>query len=444
MTFRGRSALVGALAVAVTVAAASLITYAVVRDALRDQVDAALREGVREARLEPAPDGGLTVHLPAPPFEAAGSGRIVTPRGAFDPPRAPAAAALAFPISDRARAVAAGEAAPYFEDREIDGVHVRVFTTRIAAGFGYQLARSLEEVDETLARLRLVLSILVGAGVAAAAGAGLLAARTLVSPVARLTAAAERVAQTKSLGERIQDAGRRDELGRLARSFNTMLEELEKSVDAQRQLVADASHELRTPLTSLRTNAEVIREAERLPPDERRRLSDDIVRQVDELATLVSNLVELARGTREAEEVEELRLDELALAGVESMRLHAPGVVFETDVEPTTVRGSRTRIERAIRNLLDNAVKWNEDGQPVELAVRNGELIVRDHGPGIRAEDGDRIFDRFYRSPEARAKPGSGLGLAIVRQVAEAHGGSVVAEQAEGGGARLRLRLPTS
>ena len=445
MSFRARSALVGALAVALTVAAASLITYAVVRDVLRDQVDDDLRGRVREARLETTAGGGVAVHLPVVPFGAGGSGRIVTPEGALSgPPQSGNASALAFPVSERAKAVAAGEAGAYLEDREIRGVHVRVLTARIAPGLAYQLARSLEDVDRTLARLRLVLILLVGGGIGIAAGAGVLAARTVVSPVARLTAAAERVAETKDLAERIDDASRPDELGRLARSFNTMLVELEKSVDAQRQLVADASHELRTPLTSLRTNAEVIGDAERLPVEERRRLADDIVRQVDELATLVANLVELARGTREEDDFEELRLDELAREGAEWMRLHAPDVAFEMQLEPTTVRASRRRVERAIRNLLDNAVKWNEAGRPIEVSVRDGELVVRDHGPGISPEEADRVFDRFYRSAEARAKPGSGLGLAIVHQVAEAHGGSVVAEEAEGGGARLRLRLPTS
>ena len=447
MSFRARSALVGAIAVALTVAVASAITYVVVRDALRDQVDASLRERVQDARLEPTEGGGVEVDLPAAPFgSAAGTGRLVAAEGALPaPPGAFGASAAAFPVTDRARAVAAGEESAYFEDREIDGVHVRVLTEQVADGLAYQLARSLEDVDETLGRLRLVLGILVVGGFGVAVAAGLAAARTVVSPVARLTAAAERVARTKDLAERIDDAARPDELGRLARSFNAMLEELEKAVDAQRQLVADASHELRTPLTSLRTNAEIFGDADRLPAEERRRLAEDIVRQVDELATLASNLVELARGAADEDEREELRLDELVREAVESMRLHAPGVLFETDLAPTVVHGSRRRIERAIRNLLDNAVKWNEQGRPIQVVVRDGELVVRDHGPGIRAEDADRVFDRFYRAPEARAKLGSGLGLAIVRDVAESHGGSVVAEQAEGGGARLRLRLgPTS
>jgi two-component system sensor histidine kinase MprB len=223
-----------------------------------------------------------------------------------------------------------------------------------------------------------------------------------------------------------------------------MLEELERSVGAQRQLVADASHELRTPLTSLRTNVELLAHRKGIPTAERRRMLADAFAQVEELGTLVGDVVELARGNGVETETEDLRLDELVAAEVERMRRHAQGVEFRTELEPALVRGSPGRLGRAVANLLDNAVKWSPDGGLVEVTVRDGVVTVRDHGPGIPEEDLDRVFDRFYRAPSARGLPGSGLGLAIVRDVAEAHGGVVVAERPADGGTRLRLELEPS
>jgi two-component system sensor histidine kinase MprB len=168
--------------------------------------------------------------------------------------------------------------------------------------------------------------------------------------------------------------------------------------------------------------------------------------QLEELTVLVGDLVDLARpGEQPAEEAEDVRLDQLVAQAVERARGHRDGAVrFRLDASPCVVRGSRARLHRAVSNLLDNAVKWSPPGGAVEVTVREGEMAVRDHGPGIPSGDLPHVFDRFYRSPAARGLPGSGLGLAIVRQVADAHGGTVTAEAAEGGGARLRLRLPRS
>jgi two-component system sensor histidine kinase MprB len=209
--------------------------------------------------------------------------------------------------------------------------------------------------------------------------------------------------------------------------------------------VADASHELRTPLTSIRANVELLERADRLPPDERRAVLASVRGQLEDLTILVGDLVDLARpGDRAVEPPEELRLDELVREAVERARRHAPETEFAFSAEPSMVTGSRGRLARAVGNLLDNAVKWSPPGQPVEVVVDGGEVTVRDHGPGIADDDLPHVFDRFYRAPAARGLPGSGLGLAIVKQVAESHGGSVVAEPAPGGGARLRLALPLS
>jgi two-component system sensor histidine kinase MprB len=220
-----------------------------------------------------------------------------------------------------------------------------------------------------------------------------------------------------------------------------MLSALEDSTRKQRQLVADASHELRTPLTSLRTNIEVLAGERTLPAGERERLLIDVVEQLGEMTTLIAELIELARAEQPPVEPEDVRLDLVAADAVERTRRNRPGVEFETDLEESLVYGVPSTIERAVANLLDNAAKWSPPGGPVEVAVRDCTVTVRDHGPGIAEEDLPFVFDRFYRARSARGLPGSGLGLAIVRQVAESHGGEVVAERAEGGGTRMTLRL---
>lgn len=220
-----------------------------------------------------------------------------------------------------------------------------------------------------------------------------------------------------------------------------MLAALEESSRAQRQLVADASHELRTPLTSLRTNIEVLASERKLPPGERERLLTDVVDQLGEMTTLISELIELARGAQQTAEPEDVRLDLIAADAVERTRRNRPNVTFKTDLDESVVQGVPATIERAVGNLLDNAAKWSPPGGEVEVSVKDGSVTVRDHGPGIEEEDLPYVFDRFYRARSARGLPGSGLGLAIVRQVADSHGGSVVAERANGGGTRMTLRL---
>ena len=303
-----------------------------------------------------------------------------------------------------------------------------------------QVARPLDEVDDTLGTLRLGLAVIVLLGIAGAIALARLATRTAVRPVAELTDAAEHVARTRDLTRRIEREGD-DELSRLAGAFNTMLEALDDSQRAQRRLVADASHELRTPLTSLRTNMEVLGRGG-LGAADHARLRADVIAQLEELTLLVADLVDLAREEEPVAEREALRLDELVAAAVERAERHAPGVRFETELEPIVVDGVRSRLDRAVANLLDNAAKYGAG--TVEVTLRDGVLTVRDHGPGIADEDLPFVFDRFYRAPSARGRPGSGLGLAIVRQAAEAHGGSVLADRAPDGGAVLRMTLSPS
>ena len=222
-----------------------------------------------------------------------------------------------------------------------------------------------------------------------------------------------------------------------------MLAALEESIENQRRFVADASHELRTPLTSLQTNIEVLKQQERLDPAQRGELFADLEREAHEMRDLIAALLELARGDANLEHVA-VPLDELVENAIDRARARFPNVHFNAHIEPATVEGVPERLERAVWNLLENAGKWTAPGSSVDVTLAGGELRVRDHGPGIAPEDRGRVFDRFYRASSARALPGSGLGLAIVREVAEAHGGSVSAEDAPGGGALLRLRFANS
>ncbi|MCG5214564.1 sensor histidine kinase [Streptosporangium sp. KLBMP 9127] len=277
-------------------------------------------------------------------------------------------------------------------------------------------------------------------GLALAGLLGWLVARTALRPVADLTQAAEHVAETRDLKLRI-DVDRDDELGSLARSFNTMLDALERSADAQRRLVADASHELRTPLTALRTNVELLLRPHQLGPVDRAELDKAVISGFEELTALVSDVVELARDEEPVALVEDVRFDQIVQHEVERGAAYWPAVRFRVDLAETHVRGVADRLARAVANLLDNAGKYSPAGAEVEVRLRDGVLTVRDHGPGIAAEDLPHVFDRFYRAQGARARPGSGLGLAIVRQVVETHGGQVTAEAAGGGGTLVRVCL---
>ena len=436
MTFRARLTLAAAAAVALAVVLASAVAYVIVREELRSQVDSALIDRAEQIQRI-RPHGGFDV--PAPVL--GGPGGYVQAVAADGTTLRPPGADIPIPVDDHVLEVAQGDGRSFFTDETISGVHVRVFTfPSNVPGWALQVPRPLTEVDSTLGRLRNFLILIALAGIALAVALGLIVSRAAIAPVARLTRATERVTKTGDLSERIPADGQ-DELSRLAASYNAMLAALEESLRAQRQLVADASHELRTPLTSLRTNFEVLMSDRELDPHKRRRLLDDVVEQIGEMTALISELIELARGDTHPSEPEEVRLDLVAADVVERTRRDRPGVEFNTDLTSSVVRGVPSSLERAIGNVLDNAAKWSPPGGEVDVRVADGTVEVRDHGPGIDDSDLPYVFDRFYRSRSARTMPGSGLGLAIVRQVAEAHGGQVVAERAEGGGTRVTIWL---
>jgi two-component system, OmpR family, sensor histidine kinase MprB len=344
------------------------------------------------------------------------------------------------PVTTQTREVAEGKRGSFFSDLTVAGTPVRMFTEAAGEGSVWQAALPLSDFDGTLSRLRLVLALVCLGGIALAVAFGLLVSRAALVPVRRLTRAAERVARTQDLGHRIR-AGRDDDLGRLAESFNTMLAALERSRLSQRQLVSDASHELRTPITSVQANLDALALGDRLSPAERARIVDAVQAQLGELTVLVGDLVDLSKTEVEELEIEDVRLDLAVSAAILRSQLHAPDCQFVLDASPCLVRAAPARLDRAIANLLDNACQWGRHA-PIEVRVRDGAVEVRDRGPGIAEEDLPRVFDRFYRAATARSRPGSGLGLAIVRQAAESHGGTVHAANAPGGGARLTLELP--
>jgi two-component system sensor histidine kinase MprB len=459
MSFRRRLTLAGTAAVAIAILLALGTAFAVVRSELRGQVDDSLQTvadqrtrelmitrevlGLELGASAPETLPLIRARLAAPDEPLEGKVRYVQ---LLTPDRVipPADAKAQLPEDKRATQVMASGAGSYFSDVQLGGSHARVFTKAIEPGLAIQAAQTVDEQDEAIDRLGMILALVGIGGVGLAGGLGLVVTRTATRPVRELSAAAEHVAKTRDLSRRIEASGT-DELSGLATSFNTMLEALDRSMRSQRQLVSDASHELRTPLTSLRTNVEVLAGTNgSLPPEERNMLLQAVAGQLDELTGLVGDLVDLARDGEPDEPLEPVRLDLLVSDAVARARRLHPGREINLLKEQTIVDGSPRRLDRAVSNLLDNAEKWAPPDTAIEVQVTDGQITVRDHGPGFAGEDLPRVFDRFYRARSSRGLPGSGLGLAIVRQVAEFHGGSVRAENAEGGGARLRLQLLAS
>lgn len=471
MSLRNRIAAVASVAVAVAILLGAAVAYVAIRAELRGEVDTALTDraagltsvgGPRGTRLQgpgdagglrpppgsggghPDPDHSRDIRefgLRAPAFGgAAGYVQFVDADGSVSRPPGEGSS---LPVSKDALRIAKAGAGRKFEDVNVDSNHLRVLTVARDAGGAVQIARPLAETDRVLDRVVVILVLMGVGGIALAALLGGVVARAALAPIRRFTLGTEAIAGHGAVSQRMPVEGS-DELGRLAASFNATLDELERSVEAQRQLVADAGHELRTPIASLRANIQVLEEADRLPADDLEALRSDIVGELDELTALVADVVELARGTKTADDVDDVRLDLVVESLVERARRRGGnGVVFDTVLEPTLVSGQPDRIARAVSNLIDNARKWSPPGAMVEIRLKDGELTVRDHGPGFEEKDLPHVFDRFFRSDRARAMPGSGLGLAIVRQAAEAHGGTVEASNAPGGGALVRVGFGT-
>jgi two-component system, OmpR family, sensor histidine kinase MprB len=468
MSFQRRVTLASAAAVAIAVALASLATYVLVRNELHRHINHSLsslvqafvtgehamrhtpQAGTPSAAAAPYPYGVLLRRFPDRPGDVTNVVQIVTGAGASYPAYHGQLLRLPSQTLAAVGALARAGAGSQSFDATANGAQFRVLAAGVSPGYAVVISHSLTDVNSTLDELSLILVILTLGGIALAALLGWFVARTALAPVRRLTATVRHIAETRDLGERI-DERRRDELGSLARSFNSMLtvldatiHKLDESARMQRRLVADASHELRTPVTSVRTNIEILERADELPADERNRLIGDVVEQLEELSALINDLIELAREDEHTDAREEVRFDVLVTEAIDRARRHAPQARFEVSLDPTLVNGVPERLDRAINNLLDNAVKFAGTEQPIEIRLRDGELEIRDHGPGIDAADLPHIFDRFFRGARSRARPGSGLGLAIVRQVADLHAGSVTVAAAPGGGTVVRMRVPVS
>ncbi|MFF4661129.1 sensor histidine kinase [Streptomyces sp. NPDC001381] len=310
------------------------------------------------------------------------------------------------------------------------------------------IAVSLKSTQATLNELALILLLVSGVGVLGAGAAGLAVARAGLRPVDELTEAVEHVARTEDLGIRIPvEDDAEDEIARLSRSFNSMTASLANSRELQQQLIADAGHELRTPLTSLRTNIELLTRSEEtgrpIPAADRKALLASVKAQMTELASLIGDLQELSRSEgQRGERVQVVSLEDTVEAALRRARLRGPELTINAHLEPWFTRAEPAALERAVVNILDNAVKFSPDGGTIDVQLTGGTLTVRDHGPGIPEDELPHVFDRFWRSPSARALPGSGLGLSIVARTVEQAGGDVTLARAQGGGTVATVRLP--
>jgi two-component system, OmpR family, sensor histidine kinase MprB len=440
VTFRSRVITATVAAAAIAVILACFASYFTTRSSLINSVDESLSGEASVALTHPRGGGIYLAYLVLP------SGETIPSQG--------------IPVDSTVLAVAKGKSAQVFRTVTIGNHNYREYIEPVAADSIMTCADDSDCLIKTTSAELLItdidgqvneLSSLIGTltlvatgGLLLALGLGLFLARTALRPLEQVTNEIETVAETNDLGYRLTE-GDDDELGRLRRVFNRLLSTVESSQVLQRQLVLDASHELRTPLTSLRTNAQVLSRAQELNPDDLRQLTDDMVTQVDELAALVTDLGELSRGERSEGAFETLRLDDCLDECVDTARTYAriKEITIDVNVETSSVLGRRDRLERAISNLLTNAIKFTPQGGRIVVDSRNGTIAVSDSGPGIAEADLPFIFDRFWRSASARALPGSGLGLSIVAQVvAELQGSVSVDQDPILGGARFTITLP--
>lgn len=445
MSLRRRVTLLAATTVGVAVAIMAVAAYFVVSGALYQNVNSRLER--QAAQLVNSEAGNQLGRQPQ---------AYVTALRAFNPDLD---AQIVLPSGLRVSSgstFSLGEAELAVVNKQVDkslrtANNKQILAVSVRDGSTLVLAQDLGPTREVLGRLALVLAVVGGLGIVLAAAAGTAVGRTGLAPVGRLTRAVERVTRTDDLRP-IPVAGD-DELARLTYSFNQMLLALKESRERQARLVADAGHELKTPMTSLRTNVELLIASSRpnapaIPEQDRRDLERDCIAQIEELSTLVGDLVDLAREDAGATTIELINLSDVVDRVLERVRRRRLDVSFDVQQIDWYLYGDDAGFERALMNLFDNAAKWSPEGGVVTLRMSaEGQLLtleVSDQGPGIPEADRELVFERFYRAIETRTMPGSGLGLAIVRQVIVRHGGDIEALEAPGGGAVLRVTLPGS
>lgn len=449
-SLRARVALLVAAAVGIAVALASVAAYFTVRHELRSRLDTNLA-----TRAVSAAHSGLPGYIaaaarendsiPSALFALGADVRVGMIDGDGRQINVSLPPSL---IGTSETQVASGQRDSSLRTEHARGMTFRVVAVPIAppdGGGALIVAQSLTDTNNELSKMALVMLTVGIGGIVVAAIAGLGIAREGLRPVERLTAATEHIARTDDLTP-IPVRGT-DELARLTSSFNAMLGALAQSRDRQRQLIADAGHELRTPLTSLRTNFDLLAQSttdtgSALAPQDRAELMADVRAQLEELSSLVGDLVELARSDNTPGAIEPLDLAAVLDHAMQRAYRRAPGLTFDVTAEPWDVMGDATSLERAIMNLLDNAAKWSPPGGTVTVTLHDGILQVGDEGPGIAEADMPHVFERFYRATDARGLPGSGLGLSIVRQAAERHGGFVSVGRSRSGGALLTMGVP--
>ncbi|MFD3486514.1 sensor histidine kinase [Streptomyces sp. NPDC058665] len=451
LPLRSRLAMLVATAVAVAVAAAAVACWLLTRSQLEAELDNSLRNTSAPLSLvRTTLDNCGVIQSPPEPSELGFAYvQVVDENGG----RCVDASSQPVKVQPSDEAVARGtEESTLHDSTTADGAAVRVHTQRVLVGppfnrVAVSVSRPLGEIDASLNRLALLLTAVAGIGVIGAGAAGLWVARTGLRPVDGLTRAVEHVARTEDLSLRIPAEGE-DEIARLSRSFNSMTAALASSRDRQARLIADAGHELRTPLTSLRTNIELLARSEEtgraIPPEDRTALMASVKAQMTELASLIGDLQELSRpDAPDPGPLQVVALHTIVESALERARLRGPDLTIEVALRPWYVRAEPAALERALVNVLDNAVKFSPPGAAIEVALdAHGELTVRDHGPGIPAEELPHVFERFWRSPSARALPGSGLGLSIVARTLQQTGGEIALRPAAGGGTVAAIRIP--
>jgi two-component system sensor histidine kinase MprB len=462
LTLRGRLATMTAAVVTIAVVLSCTLAWFAAREQMARQVDDTLTQ-----EWTPPPSGDLRTFAAqiglwcqsagARPFDRAEAvTTVITPQGVLcgssDSAVRPTAADLAVAASD----TSGHDAASRLHDGEtFAGTPIRVYTVSLGTfplstgqevSLAVSFAQPLKPMRDALAKLAIMLLLLALVVIAGALIAAWYVARTGLKPVDKLTAAVEHIARTEEVGTTIDVSGD-DEIARLSTSFNSMSTALASSRERQSQLIADAGHELRTPLTSLRTNVDLLVRSEDtgrpLPEETRTRLLRNMKAQMVELSTLIGDLLELSRPTRskDARPLEVVALQDIAARALDRAQLRGPGLDFTVSIEPWYVRADAHALERAVINLLDNAVKFSPPGGTIDVGLHFGTLTVRDHGPGIPEEDLPHVFERFWRSPSARQMPGSGLGLAIVYRTVQDCGGEVALSNARPG-TLATMKLP--